>query len=154
MKEFRTAEEPDLVIVASWIANAEECRLWAGWRVSFPVDLQTLPLAIAFSEAMSFVLDEDEGIAAFGQIIPKQKRRGHLARLIVRPELRGKGNGNALVRELVAVSRHSFSTISLNVADSNAVAIRLYSKFGFKRSQRPPGEPESPETIYMEIRFD
>jgi ribosomal protein S18 acetylase RimI-like enzyme len=141
----------DLEEVASWIATARECALWAGWRVSFPIDAGFLPLAIGFSATNAFSLIDGGELVAFGQLVKKNEGRGHLARLIVNPSVRGRGYGKWLVRALLErARRESFERISLNVDVSNLPAVSLYLKLGFRDATRPPDEPESAETRYME----
>jgi hypothetical protein len=53
---LRSATLSDLGDVVSWIATGRDCELWAGWRVSFPIDRPPLPGAIDFNEANAFSL--------------------------------------------------------------------------------------------------
>ena len=52
----------DLNVVASWIASARDCEIWAGGRVRFPVNSASVPEEIGFSEArferVSLYVDE------------------------------------------------------------------------------------------------
>ena len=74
----------------------------------------------------------------------KDAGRGHLARLIVSPPLRGKGHGEALVRVLLEKARdESCKRVSLNVDRANLPAVSLYLRLGFRDAPRPLGEPES-----------
>jgi ribosomal protein S18 acetylase RimI-like enzyme len=149
----RPATLADLEIVAPWITSARECELWAGWRVRFPIDCETLPAAIQFNDAVALSLVDGGRLVAFGQLIAKASRRGHLARLIVSPALRGKGFGEALVHALLERARgEGCERISLNVDRSNLPAGRLYSKLGFRDAERPADEPDSPGARYMERR--
>ena len=151
---LRPATLSDLDDVASWITGKRDCELWAGWRVSFPIDRTGLPSAIDFAGTNAFALVDGDQLVAFGQLISKQSRRGHLARLIVNPSLRGKGHGEALVRGLLEKARaEAFEPASLNVDESNLRAVTLYLKLGFQDAMRPPDEPESSGTRYMESRL-
>jgi ribosomal protein S18 acetylase RimI-like enzyme len=142
----------DLEIVASWITSARECEVWAGWRVRYPIDAKTLPAAIQFEDAVAVSLvDGGDRLAAFGQLIVKESQRGHLARLIVSPERRGKGFGEALVRALLDhAGAAGCGRVGLNVDCSNLPAVRLYTKLGFRDAARPDDEPESPGVRYMQ----
>jgi GNAT superfamily N-acetyltransferase len=93
---LRSATLSDLDEVASWIATAGDCELWAGWRVPFPIDRARLPEALEFAETNSFCLVSEREVIAFGQIVTKG-HRAHLARLIVKPAVRGEGYGTMLV---------------------------------------------------------
>ena len=148
---LRSATLADLSVVASWMPTARDCELWAGWRVRFPIDLESLPSSISFSEATAFSLTDDcDRLIAFGQLLPKG-RRAHLGRLIVAPACRGKGYGEALVQALIQEARKQpFECLSLNVDRNNTPAILLYVKLGFHDAVRPRDEPESLESRYME----
>ena len=149
----RPATLADLESVASWITSARECKLWAGRRVQFPIDCKALPAAIQFSDAVALSLVDGDCLVAFGQLIVKESRRGHLARLIVSPALRGKGFGEALVRALFErADAEGCGQISLNVDPSNMPATRLYAKLGFQDAARPADEPESFGARCMERR--
>ncbi len=148
---LRAAALSDLSEVASWIATVRDCELWAGQRVSFPIDTAFLPEEIGFEATNAFALTDGGRLVAFGQLVRKDAGRGHLARLIVRPLLRGKGHGEALVRALLDKARdESFERVSLNVDRTNRPAVSLYLKLGFRDVPRPPGEPESRGSRYME----
>lgn len=151
LRALRPATLADLDHVTSWIATARDCELWAGWRVAFPINRASLPDAIGFAEHNSFSLRSGKELVAFGQLVSKDMGRGHLARLIVKPVLRGKGHGEALLAALLErARREAFACVSLNVDAANAPAISLYLKLGFADSTRPADEPDSPGTRYMQ----
>ena len=149
---LRLATSSDLEDVVSWIPTARDCELWAGRRVTFPIDRTSPPAAIDFTESNAFSLIDGEEFVAFGQRVRKGQGRGHLARLIVKPGLRGKGHGEMLVRALLHRARiESFESVSLNVDSSNLPAVSLYLKMGFVDATRPPDEPASAGARYMEM---
>ena len=150
---LRRATLGDLDAVASWIASARECELWAGPRLPFPLDVTTLPARIDFDAARTFAMSSADRLVAFGQIVPKALRRAHLARIIVAPEARGHGHGERLIRLLIEeASRLLHLRVSLNVDRENAPAIALYSKVGFHEARRPADEPDAHGSRYMELR--
>lgn len=151
---LRGATPGDLRQVASWVTTARECELWAGPRLPFPLDLATLPSIIDFDETYTFALCGSSLLIAFGQLVPKSARRGHLARLIVAPGMRGRGYGETLVRALMDVARQrSNLRVSLNVDRANARAITLYERVGFRDAERPADEPDSYGSRYMEMKL-
>ena len=79
------------------------------------------------------VWDADVLVASAGTHTAS-KRHGVAAigAVIVRPEHRGRGLGHAVTASLVMQLRANHRTIGLNVAESNASAIRLYERMGFK----------------------
>ena len=108
-------------------------------------------MLIDFEHSATFALVTGDRLTAFGQIVPKAAHRGHLARVIVAPDLRGQGNGERLIRLLIEEARRqSHVRISLNVDRQNAPAIALYTKLGFREVPRPPDEPDAFGSRYME----
>jgi ribosomal-protein-alanine N-acetyltransferase len=148
---LRSATCEELGTVTSWITSERECELWAGGRVSFPIELKPLADAIDFAETNTFSLIDGERLLAFGQLLRKDASRGHLARLIVSPVHRGAGVGERLVLALLEKARdESFTRVSLNVYSDNLPAVSLYLKLGFRDARRPSGEPDWHNSRYME----
>ena len=63
----------------------------------------------------------------------KQRHKGVLWGMYVRPEAQNLGVGQALVRQVIAHARPVVEELRLTVASSNEVACRLYSRAGFKK---------------------
>ena len=150
MIRFRQATGTDLKIISSWIGSAEECRLWAGEKMPYPVDFDKLPEIIGLFLNDSRTLFVDRETAGFGQLVRRSGNRLHLARVIISPNNRGKGLGRRLVEHLLkrAISQEP-AKISLNVARDNPVAIRLYERLGFIKADLPLDEPPA-SYFYME----
>lgn len=149
MCEFRSAALSDLSEVAQWVACPAQARIWAGARVTYPIDEERLPQQIQWQEARSFCLSEDERLIGFGQIVPKPAGRLHLARLIVSPTHRGRGYGRSLAISLVEQAlAGSPNVISLNVFPDNAAAVELYRRIGFVAAEPESGDTLS-QTLYM-----
>jgi ribosomal protein S18 acetylase RimI-like enzyme len=147
----RNAMPSDLDVVTSWIGSQRECALWAGPTVPFPLDPLALPAQIDMAGAINVALDDEQGLAAFGQALPRAPGRAHLARVIVRPDARRHGLGRALVEALLSRAGEArLSRATLNVYSDNAAATTLYSDLGFERVERPPGESLSPGTWFMQ----
>jgi hypothetical protein len=64
--QLRSATLSELKGVASWNTSVRDCELWAGWRVKFPIDLETLPTAIDFRDMNAFSLLDTDRLVAFG----------------------------------------------------------------------------------------
>jgi GNAT superfamily N-acetyltransferase len=150
MAEIRPAKISDLEIVVSWVRSDVDSILWAGPRVSYPIDLASLPKAIEWKSSDAWTLESGGGVVAFGQLLPKPNRRVHLARLIAAPRHRGRGLGRLIATHLLktALSRHP-SAISLYVAPENFPAVELYLSLGFAETARPVDDI-SAEILYME----
>lgn len=62
---------------------------------------------------------------------------GYISNVAVTSSARGKGIGSALLEKLTSYAKESgIKTISLEVRPSNAPAIALYEKFGYKQVGR------------------
>jgi len=153
MISFRQAVVSDLECIVSWVKSAEECRLWAGAGLTYPIDLEKLPADIAFEISDSRILLFKGLIAAFGQVVPKPGGISHLARIIVAPTHRGKRLGRLLTRHLLdrALAQNPY-IISLNVEKDNLIAIRLYESIGF-RGVFIPAFDRLKNNFYMEYSF-
>ena len=144
----------DLEVVASWIKTRQDCELWAGGRVSFPIDRRVLPACIQFDETNAWTWRHMSTPVAFGQLIVKERRRGHIARVIVHPCSRRLGYGAMLVHALVDEARDQMlERVSLNVDASNVCALALYRRLDFVDVDRPKEEPPRTGSRYMERRL-
>ena len=147
----RSAVSDDLAVVAAWVGSQRECELWAGPRVHFPIRPSALAEQIEMAQAVNVALDDEQGLAAFGQVLPRGPGRAHLARVIVRPGARRSGFGRALVEALlVRAEAAGVTLVTLNVFSDNAAATRLYSGLGFRRAERPPEDPPSSGVWFMQ----
>lgn len=73
------------------------------------------------------------GMVGFRQEIPEKIRhKGFLWGMYVAPEARGNGTGAALVRLLLATAGPLVEQIRLSVVTTNAAAIALYERHGFR----------------------
>ena len=60
---------------------------------------------------------------------------GHITNVAVHPKFRGRKVGCALIKELEAHAKNALiQRVTLEVRESNTVAISLYTKFGFQRA--------------------
>lgn len=58
----------------------------------------------------------------------------HIGNIAVRPDLQGKGHGSRLLRHVLDEGRRRrFHFATLEVRPSNAPALRLYERYGFRR---------------------
>ena len=149
---LRSACESDLSIIISWIADADDCKLWAGPHVSFPLSSETLKAQISYAPENSFCLEKDGEVVAFGQLIPKDRQRLHLARIIVNPAEREKGFGQILCEQIIARAvDQSCRWITLNVYENNVAAMNLYKHLGFEAMPPPAEELPSDEVCFLAI---
>ena len=143
---FREAKLTDLETIILWIPDELSCKIWAGPMVKFPLSIESLSKDIGFSDNNSYCLIKSEAVIAFGQLLPKEKGRLHLARIIVDPSKRAMGYGRRLCNELLQIANQKgYHKISLNVYRNNSSALKLYEDLGF----REIAEKSSKENCYM-----
>ena len=81
----------------------------------------------------SWVLRTPDGtFAAFGQSY-ERNGRGHLARLVANPAMRGQGAGKRLIQRIIDAlsASHDYEEYSLFVYRHNEPAYRCYRSLGF-----------------------
>ena len=101
--------------------------------------------------AVNVALVDGDGLAAFGQAVPRGSERAHLARVVVRPDARGRGLGKALIEAVLArAAAAGFRRVTLYVYNDNVEATRLYARLGFRRAEPPPEDPPSPDVSFMQ----
>ena len=129
--------------VHSWIQNSVEMIYWSGQtfleqgftETEFKNHLNSkriLPYAR---------VDKNENILCYAEIVKTQNLGFlNLCRVIVRPDLRGKGLGKTFCKSLMdqAILMNGYRSIRLNVLECNQPAISCYQSLGFKISQRLP----------------
>lgn len=144
---LRPARVDDLGTVLDWIDDAEACRRWAGPQVTFPATADGAWLEMAASPDNAFALVADTTLVGFGQLLARDFRVVHMARLIVDPRHRGQGLGRRLCEALIETACDDFATrrLTLNVYADNHVAHALYRSLGFSELLRD----DSREVILM-----
>ncbi|WP_110669295.1 GNAT family N-acetyltransferase [Salinicola halophilus] len=144
--DWRAALPPDLATVAGWIASPLELERWAGPDLHWPLESDRLWREIDAGAMPSYCLKQGGELLAFGQLSPKGPHHHHLARLIVAPEMRGRGLGRRLCEGLIQEGhKRGAERLTLNVAGDNTVALELYRRLGFY----PVGERDERGVIPM-----
>jgi RimJ/RimL family protein N-acetyltransferase len=154
---LRSSTNDDLSVLMSWIKDKDACRIWAGPCVRFPLAPEHLKEDIHFSEENTFsMINERAALLGLGQLIQKDNRRLHMARIIVSPNHRGKGLGSLLCRLLIREGKKRAGEIhfSLNVYPDNTKAVRLYKKLGFKTGPQSPGSNAEEKSMHMILKAD
>ena len=73
------------------------------------------------------------GIISFGQAPEKKHRhQGSIGAFYVRPQFRGRGVGDALMKAALEEAANRVEHVTLTVTASNVGAVRLYERNGFK----------------------
>ncbi|MEA3251245.1 MAG: GNAT family protein [Pseudomonadota bacterium] len=135
---LRPARVDDLGTVLGWLSDAHACRRWAGPNVSFPATPDGAWLEMAASPDNAFALVADANLVGFGQLLARDYRVVHMARLIVAPGRRGQGLGRRLCQALIATACDDFAArrLTLNVYADNHAAQALYRSLGFRELLR------------------
>ncbi len=149
--EWRTAQDTDLTTLLSWVDGPKQCLLWAGGKVTFPLDTARLAREIEFSPQNAWCLCAAETLLGFGQILRRAPERAHLARLIVSPDQRGLGYGAALCEHLLDTARRwsDCEIATLNVYRDNRAACSLYRRMGFQPVELAISELRDPQVLLM-----
>ena len=127
----------------SWFSSEDELNLWSGPNFRYPFDLSSFKSDLKLDTLKSFSLISNEGdFLAFGQYY---LRLGmcHLGRLVVNPNLRGKGIASHLIKQLSIFGKSDLRTdsCSLFVLGHNESAIQAYTKLGFSMAEYPEEIP-------------
>ncbi|ONG46948.1 hypothetical protein BKE38_24685 [Pseudoroseomonas deserti] len=96
-----------------------------------------------------------DGVAGFMVPAPaKQRHRGVLWGMYVRPDARGSGLAAALVQQVVLAARGRVEAIRLSVVASNKAAIRVYQAAGFQEYGLEKRGLKLGSTYYDEMLMD
>jgi ribosomal protein S18 acetylase RimI-like enzyme len=121
--------------VLSWARSAEEREAWAG--IATPdVDESIFDRWHRDADVHPFGLLVGDRLAGYGEIWEeREEQEAELARLIVDPDVRGRGLGRRLVRLLSERARaRGYHDVWVRVVPANAAAIRAYEAAGFART--------------------
>jgi ribosomal protein S18 acetylase RimI-like enzyme len=95
-------------------------------------------LALAWSQAATFTVAEQNGKITGFQFSQSHGDRAHLVRLTIDPIVQGTGVGTRLLADgLSHCAALGLTHISLNTQSNNLASHRLYAAFGFYRSGHP-----------------
>ncbi|MFH8486701.1 GNAT family N-acetyltransferase [Streptomyces longisporoflavus] len=122
----------DAATVAGWPASADEVALWCGMR-EFPVAARVVAGWQLGEDVRGHVLVKRERLLAYGEVwCDEEEDEAELARIIVAPDVRGRGVGRSLVRGLAGLAlRVGYTEIFMRVHPGNAAALRCYRRAGF-----------------------
>jgi ribosomal protein S18 acetylase RimI-like enzyme len=129
--------------VHSWIHNSVEMIYWSGQTfVEQGFTLTNFRCHLNSKRISPYArVDKDENILCYAEIVRTPKLGFvNLCRVIVRPDLRGKGLGKTFCKSLIdqSILMNGYRSIRLNVLECNQPAISCYQSLGFKISQRLP----------------
>jgi ribosomal protein S18 acetylase RimI-like enzyme len=131
--------EGDIDQLMTWFPDADATRIWGGPDFRHPFNRHSFAEDIHWGRMATFSLHSPCGeLAAFGQIYERLSRI-NLARLAVKPTMRGQGIGRRLMEMLMTLGPQMFSCseFSLFVYRDNVVAAKCYESMGFKVTTYP-----------------
>lgn len=131
--------------LAGWVGSAEELMMWAGPIFRWPLDRAQLERYLAAAEGPAptrRIWRVTEGGEVVGHVelnaVEPTHRSATLSRVLVRPGVRGRGVGTAMVRAVLAAAFDELGLhrVDLFVFDTNARAIACYERLGFRHEGR------------------
>jgi len=141
-----------LAELMTWFDSKEAVTQWSGPFMRYPLTSQSINTDLNLDKYISLSLvskDSASQLLAFGQCYLRLERL-HLARLVIKPNLRGNGMVAQLIDALIerGVSKYGEREHSLFVLDGNRNAARAYQKLGFKFANYPAQNPMQ-DCLYM-----
>ncbi len=143
----------DIDELMRWFPDTQSVAIWGGPDFRFPFTHRTFAEDCGLDVMRSFALEDNAGgMVAFGQYYYRHGR-GHLARLVTRPDKRRRGYGARLIEALIDVvaSEGKATEMSLFVYRDNESANRCYRSLGF-REQPYPADASLEEECYFLTR--
>jgi GNAT superfamily N-acetyltransferase len=143
--------------VLTWVSTADEARAWANLDV-FPIDPSIFSQWHADPDIRPFLLYDDADPVGYGEVWTDfVAGEVELARILVKPTLRGGGTGRRLVALLLAcAARSALPMAYVRVCPDNAAAIACYAHCGFVRAnaddERAYNRDQPLEYVWMERR--
>jgi ribosomal protein S18 acetylase RimI-like enzyme len=151
---LRPTTDEDVECVMRWFPDARSVKIWGGPGFRYPFTATTFREDCRIDGMASYSLYNPEGeLAAFGQSYERDGR-GHLARLVSRPDLRGTGAGKRLIAMIIAVleAGRGYDEYSLFVYRHNEPAIRCYLASGFVVRDYPDDAPLRDQCYFLTKR--
>lgn len=148
---FGSADESDIDELMTWFPDAHSIDIWGGPAFRYPFNHESFREDCRWLEFSSYSLRNPDGeFVGFGQL-GSRFERSHLARLVVRPDLRGQGVGRILLEKMIAAARSEseLEEVALFVYKDNEPACRCYLALGFEIQDYPERAGLSDECFYM-----
>jgi RimJ/RimL family protein N-acetyltransferase len=145
MIELHYFTEADFDQLIDWFDSKKEYIQWGGGGFGYPLTHEKLQSHIEGankegSKKLIYKAVAEKSGKVVGHIslesIDRQNRSARVCRVLIGDEsMRGKGAGEALMKEIlqVAFKQHHLHRVSLGVYDFNDSAIRCYEKAGFQK---------------------
>ncbi len=138
---LRSATDADFSTIISWIPDLATAQLWGGPMMVYPLTVESLKEIMKPDETKVFVMVDDlEMVVGTAQFYFMPPSRFHFARIMVKPDKRGKGYGRTLVTLLMAETwsvPEQYLTLNVNFGNDRARA--LYESLGFAIAEPEAG---------------
>lgn len=148
---LESAVKGDIDELMRWFPDAHAVDIWGGPKFRYPFDRKTFYEDCRWREFSNYRLSAPDGsLVAYGQLGDRYDR-AHLARLIVKPAMRGQGLGRKLIEMMIDVARNeqNFSKIALFVYRDNEPARECYRSLGFEIQAYPEKAPMKDRCFYL-----
>ena len=132
--ELKPFEDSHTALVSSWASTAQEVALLSGRdEFPFPADLVDGWRKVA-DDITAYLYFDGQNPVGYGELwLDDEEDEVELARIIVAPELRGKGIGTEFVRALLQRALTAgYAEVFLRVRPDNEPAIKTYLRVGFQ----------------------
>lgn len=127
----------------AWSPDASFLLQWAGAGLRYPLTREQLAELVAEAEGTgstsrlyAALSRRDHALVGHGELgwLDRPNGSAKLMRIVLAPEARGRGLGEALVRELIRVGFEDLglNRLDLHVFPFNQQAIRCYERVGFR----------------------
>ncbi|HKD97062.1 MAG TPA: GNAT family N-acetyltransferase [Micromonosporaceae bacterium] len=127
--ELEPFDLPDAATVAGWSGSADESLMWCSRA---EVTAEVVAGWSAEDGVVAYAMVDGGQLVAYGELwVDPDESEVELARLIVAPERRGRGDGRALVRALAGEAVRRYPAVFMRVHPDNARALRCYAGAGF-----------------------
>ncbi|MDP2713935.1 N-acetyltransferase [Rheinheimera sp.] len=149
--QLALANIAEMIQLQSWFVSAEQQQSWGGDNFDYPCSERRFLELLCRPGTQSYSLSDAHSgeLLGFGQVCDRFERH-HLARLVIRPQHRGKGLARVLIFELIIQALgQQRRDISLYVHRHNKIAVQCYSRLGFTAS--PPPELENSRLYFMTL---
>jgi len=134
-----------------WFPDKESVIRWGSPYMRYPLHWESFLEDMYWGRMSSRVaLEEDGSLLGFGQFYLKLGRC-HLARLVVNPDIRGRGLGKKFIAALMKHGSEHLGTgeFSLYVMTENKPAFNCYRSLGFNLAPYPHGDPQLENCVFM-----
>jgi ribosomal protein S18 acetylase RimI-like enzyme len=148
---LREATAADIERLMQWFPSKDDVVIWGGPTFRHPFTRQSFFEDVCWDRMATFCLrDSASEHVGFGQLYDRDGRI-HLARLVVRPDMRGRGVGRRLIEMLMEAGLAIFpgNEYSLFVFRENIPAYECYRSLGFEVGAYPSDMPHADVCYYL-----